>query len=166
MRAYVLDSNFFIQAHRSSYPLDVALSFWSKVRQLAESGTVISIDKVKKEIYDHQDSLKEWCENNLPEDFFKPTNEVVHLYGQVVTWANGMAGHYSPPAVAEFLNADEADAWLVAYALGDVSNRIIVTQEKSEPGRKNKIKIPEACVPFQVQYTDTVTMFRQIGARF
>ncbi len=62
MSVYVLDSNFFIQAHRANYPLDVALSFWSKVKQLAEEGKIISIDKVKKEIFDHEDELKHWCE--------------------------------------------------------------------------------------------------------
>ena len=73
MSVYVVDSNFFIQAHRANYPLDVATSFWNKVKQLAEEGKIISIDKVKKEIYDHEDDLKQWCEDNLPEDFFKDT---------------------------------------------------------------------------------------------
>ena len=52
MPVYVLDSNFFIQAHRFHYPIDVAAGFWNKVRQLAEAGRIISIDKVQKELYD------------------------------------------------------------------------------------------------------------------
>lgn len=47
MGIYVIDSNFFIQAHRANYPLDIAFSFWNKVKQLAEDGKIISIDKVK-----------------------------------------------------------------------------------------------------------------------
>lgn len=35
MSIYVVDSNVFIQAHRAHYPLDVAVSFWAKVKQLA-----------------------------------------------------------------------------------------------------------------------------------
>jgi hypothetical protein len=50
MVVYILDSNFFIEAHRVSYPVDVAYSFWNKVKQLAENGTIISIDKVRNEI--------------------------------------------------------------------------------------------------------------------
>jgi hypothetical protein len=73
MSVYLVDSNFFIQAHRANYPLDVVASFWDKVRQLAEKQKIISIDKVKKEIYRHQDDLKTWCENNLPVGFFKDT---------------------------------------------------------------------------------------------
>jgi hypothetical protein len=70
MSVYVVDSNFFIEAHRASYPLDVALSFWAKVRQLANEGKIISIDKVKKELYDKNDALEAWCKANLPDDFF------------------------------------------------------------------------------------------------
>jgi hypothetical protein len=60
MSVYVVDSNFFIQAHRVSYPLDVAFSFWNKVKQLANDGKIISIDKVKQEIYQNEDALKQW----------------------------------------------------------------------------------------------------------
>ena len=58
MEVYVLDSNFFIQAHRVSYPLDIAFSFWNKVKQLADEGRIISIDKVKNELYDKNDALE------------------------------------------------------------------------------------------------------------
>lgn len=166
MGVYVVDSNFFIQAHRANYPLDVATSFWRKVKQLADSRKIISIDKVKKEIFDHQDDLKTWCENNLPDDFFKDTTTVVTSYSQVATWASSRSGHYFPTAIAEFLDADEADAWLVSYAHADRANRIIVTHEKSQPDRKNKVKIPEACAPFNINFVDTIEMLRQLGERF
>jgi len=71
MSIFVVDSNFFIQAHRAHYPLDVAVSFWAKVRQLSHDGKIISIDKVKDELYDNNDSLKEWCKANLPDNFSK-----------------------------------------------------------------------------------------------
>jgi hypothetical protein len=166
MGLYVVDSNFFIQAHRANYPLDVATSFWGKVKQLAEQQKIISIDKVKKEIFDHQDDLKTWCENNLPDDFFKDTTGVVTSYSQVAAWASSRSGHYFPTAIAEFLDADEADAWLVSYAHADRANRIIVTHEKSQPDRKNKVKIPEACAPFSINFVDTIEMLRQLGERF
>ena len=73
MSKFIVDSNFFIQAHRSIYPLDVVQSFWLKVKSLSQNGIIVSIDKVKKEIFDnssHEDELKLWCEANLPNDFF------------------------------------------------------------------------------------------------
>lgn len=166
MPVFVLDSNFFIEAHRKSYPLDVATGFWNKVRQLAEEGKIISIDKVKKELYDKNDALEEWCRNNLPEDFFKDTSDVMAAYAQVTVWAVSRSEHYLPNALNEFLNVDEADAFLVAYCLADKINRIAVTQEVREPNRRNKIKIPDACDALNVTYVSTIEMFRQLKETF
>ncbi len=167
MAIYIIDSNFFIQAHRDTYPLDVAFSFWNKVKQLAVEGKIISIDKVKSEIYDnHEDALKTWCIDNLPPGFFKDSSQVMYAYAQVSAWAISRNTHYLPNAINEFLDADEADAFLVAYALADKENRIIVTHETSAPNKKNKIKIPEACNALNIRYIKTIDMFRQLGESF
>lgn len=166
MPVYVLDSNFFIQAHRFHYPIDVAEGFWNKVRQLALEGRVHSIDKVRKELYDKNDALEEWCRNKLPQDFFKDTSVVMAAYGQVTAWAISRSGHYLPNALNEFLDAEEADAFIVAYCLADTVNRFVVTQEVSEPNRKNKVKIPDACIALNVPFVNTIEMFRQLGERF
>ena len=166
MSVYVVDSNFFIQAHRASYPLDVATSFWSKVIQLAEDCKIISIDKVRNEIFKNEDDLKQWCEINLPDNFFYNTATIVSQYSQVAAWAASKSGHYLPNALAEFLDADEADAWLVAHALVNPLETILVTHELSEPNRKNKVKIPDVCIANGVQYCNTIEMLRQLGERF
>ena len=167
MPLYVVDSNFFIEAHRATYPLDVAHSFWNKVKQLAYDGKIVSIDKVKNEIYDnHEDALKQWCIDNLPQNFFKDSSQLMTAYNQVINWAVSRSAHYLPKALAEFLDADEADAFVVAFALADSQNRKIVTQEKSQPNRINKIKIPEASNALGVQYCNTIEMFRQLGETF
>ena len=164
MSVYVVDSNFFIQAHRIIYPLDVAISFWNKVALLAQNGQIVSIDKVKNELYQNDDELKSWCENNLPENFFKDSTELIPEYSQVVTWAMSKNKHYLQKALEEFLDADEADAWLVAYGLK--YNCPITTYEKSQPEKKRKIKIPEPCNSLGVSYMDTIEMFRQLGIQF
>ena len=166
MSVYVVDSNFFIQAHRLNYPLDVASSFWSKVKQLANDGKIISIDKVKQEIYQNEDDLKQWCVSNLPLDFFKDTAPIMFEYGQVAAWAASQNHHYLPNALAEFLHADEADAYIVAYVLSDTTARVVVTQEISEPNRRNKVKIPEACNALNVQFLNVIKMFRKLGETF
>ncbi len=57
MPLYVLDTNFFIQAHRAFYPLDIAKSFWNTITELAADEKIISIDKVKAEIDKNDDEL-------------------------------------------------------------------------------------------------------------
>jgi hypothetical protein len=69
-------------------------------------------------------------------------------------------------ALNEFLDADEADAFLIAYALADSSNRIIVTQEIGAPQKVNRVKIPDACDALQVNYLKTLQMFRAMGETF
>src|SRR3970282_3005490 len=102
---FLLDSNFFIEAHRVSYPFDVVPSFWLKVEELAEKGIIISIDKVHKEIAQNKDELSTWCEENLPKDFFKDTSAVINQYIQVSNWANAKSNHYNTTALNEFLDA-------------------------------------------------------------
>jgi hypothetical protein len=136
------------------------------VQQLANSGTIISIDKVKNEIYDRNDALENWCNSNLPEDFFKSTSDVMNEYGRISVWAYSKKDFFMPNALNEFLDADEADAFLIAYCLADPSNRFVVTQEIRQPGRKNKIKIPDCCIDLGVNYLNRIGMFRQLGETF
>ena len=166
MPVFIVDTNFFIQAHRSFYPLDVAVSYWKTIKKMALQGKIISIDKVKGEIYKNEDALKQWCLQNLPEGFFHDSATVIHKYGAVTSWAVSQSGHYTQKALAEFLDADEADAFLVAYALANPDNRFIVTQEISQPNRKSKIKIPEACNAFNIKYFNVIEMFRILEITF
>jgi len=166
MGLYVIDSNFFIQAHRDIYPLDVAYSFWNKIKQLAFEGKIVSIDKVKDELFDKNDALEAWCKENLPDDFFKDTSSIMNEYSQVSAWVVSKSSHYLPAAINEFLSADEADAFIIAYVLNDRDNRILVTQETSEPNRKSKIKIPEPCNELSIRYIKAMEMFRELGVTF
>src|ERR1035437_1654173 len=164
MAVYVLDSNFFIQAHRANYPLDVALGFWNKVQQLAKEGKIISIDKVKNEIFKNEDDLKKWCEKNLPKDFFKDTKTVLDSYSQIVSWAVSKNNQYNQNALNEFLNAEEADAWLISYA--HTHKLTIITQELSQPESKRKVKIPDVCIHFGIPFINTIEMFRELREHF
>jgi hypothetical protein len=87
-------------------------------------------------------------------------------YGQVTAWTISRSIHYLPNAISEFLDAEEADAFLIAYALADKENRIIVTHEISNPNQKNKIKIPEPCNALGVSFCTTIEMFRKLGETF
>lgn len=166
MPLYVLDSNIFIQAHRVTYPLDVATSFWNTLKRLAEEEKIISIDKVRDEIYENEDVLKDWVEANLSDEFFKPTDNqaVLNEYGLMAPWAESKADHYHRAAINDFLDYKVADAWLVSYCRA--TGNTIVTQEVSNPQRQNKIQLPEPCKHFGVNYCNIIKMFRALGVRF
>lgn len=67
---YIVDSNSFITPHRGYSPIDVARSLWSKISSLASEHKIYSLDKVKEELYLHDDELKEWMKANMPSDYF------------------------------------------------------------------------------------------------
>ncbi|HTN21183.1 MAG TPA: DUF4411 family protein [Pelobium sp.] len=161
---FLVDSNFFIQAHRMHYPIDVVPGFWMKIKELATKGVILSIDKVRDELLLNKDDLSIWCEENLDKVFFKNTDEVINEYIRVTTWANSKKNHYKTTALNEFLEASEADAWLVACALKDTCK--IVTHEVSQPDGKKKIKIPDAAQPFNIACVNTIEMFRLLGEQF
>ena len=70
---YIVDSSCFMTASRVSNPIDIAVSFWDKIAQLAQNHAFYSIDKVKEEIKVNDDLLSKWCKDNLPKDFFIST---------------------------------------------------------------------------------------------
>jgi hypothetical protein len=168
MPLFILDSSFFIQAHRASYPLDIFPGFWNKMKTLAENGVIISIDKVKDEIFTNDDELKTWIANNLPVHIFKDTQniQVLNCYKQVIQWAQSRSSQYVQRAIADFMALNSADAWLVAYAASLNEECFLVTQEVSAPGSKSSIKIPDVCIAFNIHYLNIIEMFRRIGETF
>lgn len=165
MPKYLLDANIFISAHRMTYPLDVAVSFWKKLKELADADIIFSLNNVKEEIFNNQDQLKTWCKNNLKDGFFKKSESAISEYQIVVKWAASMK-HYKPSAISDFLSSKGADAFLVAFALSDADNITIVTYETSRPEGKNRIKIPEPCNHFGIRYLTPIEMFREIKETF
>ena len=161
---YLLDSNFFIQAHRQTYPLDVATSFWIKINQLANDGKIISIDKVKVELYKNKDALTQWCNANLTPSFFCDSGSVMLQYTKVILAASSRRPPYNQRALDTFYDADEADAWLIAHALS--RNIPIVTHEISQPARVANVKIPDICRLLNIPTFTTIEMFRQLGESF
>jgi hypothetical protein len=161
MSPFILDSNFFIQAHRSNYPFDVVPSFWIKIQQLANQNLIVSIDKVRDEIFRNDDELTDWCQRCLPTEFFKDSSVAINEYSTLASWANSRSDHFQQRAIEEFLDTDAADAWIIAYAMNQ--NIPLLTHEKSEPERKSRIKIPDVCLVYGVNYFTTVEMLRNLG---
>lgn len=160
---YLLDANVFIQAHRSYYPLDICPGFWKALLQQHDHKRVFSIDRIKKEITEGGDQLKQWANQSAPKTFFKKTADtaVVAWYQKMVEWVSNEP-QYTTGAKAEFANV--ADGWLVAYAKSN--GLVVVTQEVPSPSIKRKVPIPNLCDKFDVEYVNTVEMLRQLGVQF
>lgn len=164
MGDYLIDANTLISAHRSSYRLGVAKSFWKTIAQLAKDQVLCSIDKVRSEIYYNEDPLTQWCKDNIDDSFWLPSSTCLLEYQRVVQWAQRRSDHYTGNAIKNFMRTDNADPWLIAFALKE--SLTLVTEEVANPARKNNIKIPDACKPFNVQSMNLMDMFEDFGVQF
>lgn len=158
MTIYIIDTSVFIEAARRYYAFDIAPTFWYSLAYHHRIGTIQSIDRVKYEIDRGRDFLVFWISIYFS---FESTNNanVVSEYARIMQWA---ANHpqYDPSAKSDFARADNADAWLVAYAMAQSCT--VVTEEKSAPQARRAIKMPDVCNAHNVQYIDTFTLMRRL----
>lgn len=161
---YVLDANVFIQAARHHYAFDIVPSFWDSLVQQAQIGALLSIDRVKTEIDRGKDLLTDWANNDFKTWFVSTNNtEVVDAYARIMLWALDQ-NQFTDSAKADFASADNADAWLVAFALSETCE--VVTHEQFRSDAKARIPIPNVCKEFSLQCVNTFEMLRLLGVRF
>ncbi len=157
---YLIDANVFMTAHRQLYPFDIAPSFWEQLVEKASSKIII-IGEIQKEILKGQDILVDWYERESAKfTVIDMPLEVIESYKIIINSINDNE-QYKPSAKEEF--ASSADSWLCAYglALGET----IVTLEKYNAEIKNRIKIPNVCEEFKVEYIDLLQFMREVGIR-
>ena len=78
--------------------------------------------------------------------------------------ANRLSGQerFNQAAKAQFLNT--ADGWLVAY--GAARGTVVVTHEQSAPDSRRVVKVPDACLAFNVDFVNTFDMLRMLTTEF
>jgi hypothetical protein len=157
---YILDTNIFIEAKRRYYAFDLCPGFWDSLLYHNSIGNLESIDHVKGELSEGDD-LDTW--KKQASGFFAPTDSPSTLtaYREIIQWAQSHI-NFTDSAKSEF--ADDADAWVIAYA--KANNVTVVTHEISAPDSRKKIKIPDVCKHFNVKYTNTFEMLRKLGVVF
>ena len=163
---YLVDSSCFMTASQTANPLDIAVSFWNKIAQLAQNHAFYSIDKVEDEINENEDALSKWCKDNLPDDFFisTETKEVYEKYRELAKWAQAKGIKQS--GVDKFIDATKADIYFVAYAALSPDDYTVVTEEKSAINSKKDIKLPDACSSFGIRTLSLMEMLRDLKVKF
>ena len=160
-RQYIIDANILITASRQLYPFDIMPGFWTQLLEKGESKLIL-LDKVKEEIYQGSDDLADWLQQHEDEFVQKDMYDdlVVASYGQVIQSVMD-DDTYMEVAKADF--ASVADSWICAHALS--KGYVIVTQETFEPNCKKRVKIPNVCKGFDIEYINLIQFLREIGMR-
>ena len=160
---YALDSNIFIEANRRYYAFDLCPGFWACVLHYHGANRVRSIDRIQVELAKGTDKLADWVKDDTTRALFYPSNTpgVLNWYGQMVNWVQGEA-QFTVAAKAEF--AASADSWLIAYA--KANSMMLVTHEEWNREARRRVPIPNVCRAFNVLYTDTFVMLRDLAVSF
>ena len=140
---YLLDANVLITANSNYYPLDQIPEFWGWVHHQASSNRI----KIPREIMEEIKAGKD--DDPLLNWLCTPEVEFALLLDEVVDVS--LVQHVVSTGYAPDLQDDEVekigrDPFLIAYALADPANRMVVTIEVSRPStqRANR-KVPDVC---------------------
>lgn len=160
METFLLDANVFINASRETYPFDIVPGFWQALERHHGKRRVLSLDRIKKELIGFGDRLEKWSDESVPAAFWKGTADraVINHFRAIIGWA-AREPRFTDEGREEF--ASVADGWLVAYA--KANGLTVVTLETASSGAK--IKVPNVCEAFDVEYIKTIEMLRRLGVR-
>ena len=163
MSSYCLDSNVYIQSHRLEYAYDIVPGFWNWLDYLVAERCIISPSFVYHELTekDSDDYLSHWVKARKSSGLFlDPTSDIQIKFSEI---ADYVSQTYDAKNSEIFLQ--KADAWVISYAA--VMNYTVVTQETFAPDpRARKVKIPNICRVFGVNYVNTYAFLRETGAKF
>ncbi|WP_237233042.1 DUF4411 family protein [Rothia nasisuis] len=157
---FLVDTNILVEAYRRYYAFDLVPSFWEFLDRNFDAGSLVSIKPVLDELKEGNDALTEWAKNRS--HFFRDIADAttIQAMGEIADWVKQQG--YWQSAVDEFLGI--ADYFLVAYAAAH--GLTVLTHELPRPESKKRVLIPDVCRAFGVDYVDTFTMMRALGARF
>ena len=160
---YLLDANVLIDANRDYYPIERVPEFWDWLAAMGEPGRV----KIPQEIYEEivlpppsrKDVLVDWLRNHR--DALLLEEQVrVDLVGDVIE--RGYADDLKDDEIEKI----GRDPFLVAYALADVQNRCVVTNEQSRPSRiRANRHLPDVSREFKVLPKNTFDLIKELDFR-
>ncbi len=128
---YLLDANVLIDAHRDYYPIDRVPEFWDWLVDCAVyQQTKIPLEMYEEVLQGRPDQLTRWLKGEK-DTMVLDENVDRALVARVMAC-------YGSDLNDEELQIPGRDPFLIAYALGDSTQRLIVTTEVSKPKRKGR----------------------------
>ncbi|MGL4743873.1 MAG: DUF4411 family protein [Dermatophilaceae bacterium] len=159
---YLFDSNCFMEAARLYYSFELAPGFWEWLVSGPMRGHIASTPAVRDEIGSGSGDLVDWATRSVPYDFWRPVGPGTLQAAQKLSiWAADPARGFTQAALAEFLAS--CDYWLIAEAVA--SGLTVVSREKSAPGSRKSVKIPDVCRAFEVQCKQPFPVYQSLGLK-
>lgn len=158
---YLLDANVFIQAKNDYYDMEVFSGFWDWILHANTHSNVFSIQSIKDELTNGNDSLANWAKSHQNLFINNNDDKTQQAYIDIVNHTQSIPNMKTGASV-EFLKG--ADPWLIAKAI--TTNATIVTLEVLNLNNKKKILIPNICQFYKVRHINTFELLRELNAKF
>ena len=160
---YLLDANVLIDADRDYYPIDRVPEFWDWLLDQAAQGRALMPIETYEEVVLPRSSKPGLLENWLIDNH----NEMV--LDEAVDPAlvvNVIELGYASDLRDEEIETVGRDPFLIAYALADSSNRVVVTTEHSRPSRMRANRhVPDVCRDFGIRSINTFEFNQELDFR-
>lgn len=151
---YLLDASTLITANNTYYPIDSVPEFWEWLQHQSEQGHAKMPLEIFEEVKDGpkgtKDLLFAWIQTAAVKKALKLNEAVDATLVQSV-----IATGYAPDLTDTETEQLGRDPFLVAYAMADPKNRVVVTSEVSKPSktRQNR-RLPDVCNTMGVDWCD------------
>lgn len=158
---YLLDTNAYLEAKQRYYRFNICPGFWHWLTSESTPEELLSVEPVLDELKYYEDELSVWAKENA--GFFASVEDE-STQSHFADIAEFVMAHdvFQERHKASFLDA--ADPWLIAKAM--TLGATLVTHEKLEASNSTKVKIPNICREFGVDYRDTFDLLEVSDARF
>ena len=158
---YLLDANTYIQAKNEYYQMNVCPGYWDWLDSQFEAGYLASVSLVYDELKDFGDELSLWVKERK-DQFLDVSDDATQAKFVEIAQHVAELQDLKPGNLENFLGG--ADPWLIAKAKS--IGAVVVTHEVLAPESARKIKVPNVCKKFGVDYLNTFQLLRQMEACF
>jgi len=165
---FLLDASVLINAHQRYYSFDAVPQFWPWLVYMGSEGKVKIVQEVYDEIVSNQDKDKDknikdhlsvWAKEEETKKALLFAEEVDVALVQKVTNVG-----YAPDLTDIEIEKIGRDPFLIAHALKDNGNRVIVTDETPRPNKKRaNRKIPNVCDDFSIKNINSFRFFKDLN---
>lgn len=158
---YLLDANTYIQAKNEYYQMAVCPGYWDWLDSQFAVGRLASVRLVYDELKDFGDELSSWVKPRKEQFLDVADDETQARFIEIAQHVAELQ-NLKPGNLENFMSG--ADPWLIAKAKS--IGAVVVTHEVFAPEAARKIKVPNICRKFGVDYLNTFQLLKQLEACF
>lgn len=162
---YLIDANVLITAHEQYYPIDRVPQFWELLLMRGNDGKIKIPHEIFHEVVEYKSDdeekakLVDWLKTESHKSKLLLDEDTV-----VVSVQEVLNKGYSPCLSDIEIEKLGKDPFLIAHALKDKNQRVVVSLEISRPKAKacNR-KIPDVCESLGIKHMNTFGMIRELN---